>query len=177
MAKDPKVYPEYTYFFTLRVAAWTDVFIRQEYREIITESLQFSIQNKGLRIYAFCLMTNHLHMIASGENRQNIAKLVREFKSFTGKQLLNTIETNPSESRRAWLTERFRFFARTLAQDTSRQFWDRNSYPVAVESDWFFEQKRHYIEENPVRAGFVLRAKDWAHSSANPDCPISIVRY
>ncbi len=177
MAKDPRIYPGLTYFMTLTVAGWTDVFIRQYYRNLVTENLQFNIQQKGLEVYAFCLMTNHMHMIVSCKEGIDLGKMIRGFKSYTGKLLLEAIENNPKESRKEWLMSRFSFLGRTIARDTQRQFWDRDSYPVRIDSDKFFQEKKAYIELNPVRAGLVLRAEDWAHSSACPNCPIDIIRF
>jgi putative transposase len=176
MAKDPRIFEGGVYFLTLTVAGWTDVFIRGIYRDLIVHNLKFCVEKKGLEIYAFCLMTNHLHMIAACPTG-DIGKVIREFKSFSGKELLRVIEENPQESRKGWLLERFSYFGRTLAKDTARQFWDRENYPEEVWSDEFFRQKERYIHENPMRAGLVLRAEDWAHSSACPECPLPIVRF
>ncbi|MEY3442204.1 MAG: hypothetical protein RLZZ519_485 [Bacteroidota bacterium] len=176
MAKDSKLFNGSVYFMTLTVAGWTDVFIRPEYREIIATNLQICSDRKGLEIYSFCLMTNHLHMIV-GCPDGDLGKVVRAFKSYTGKLLLETIERNPRESRREWLMNRFSFFGRTLAMDTQRQFWDRENYPEEIRTDEFFLQKQHYIHENPVRAGFVYRPEDWSYSSACPECPVPIIRF
>jgi putative transposase len=177
MAKDPKIYEGGVYYVTMTVVGWIDVFTRREYRDIITTNLRYCVEKKNLEIFAYCLMTNHLHMIVRGGENGDLAKLLRGFKSVTGKAILDSVATNPRESRREWLVDRFAFFARTLAQDTQRQFWHRETYPEEVRTDEFFEQKRHYIEENPVRAGFVDRPEDWHHSSANPECPVPITRF
>jgi len=52
------------YFVTDTVVDWVDIFSRPIYRHIIIESLQFCQKEKRLLIYAWVLMTNHLHMIA-----------------------------------------------------------------------------------------------------------------
>ncbi len=177
MAKDPKIYPNGVYFVTMTVVGWIDVFIRGEYRQIVADNLKFCVEKKELEIYAFCLMTNHLHMIIRAAEGTDLAKLLRGFKSYTGKELLKAVASNPQESRKVWMLDRFEFYARTLAQDTTKQFWDRDSYPEEVRTEEFFLQKQRYIEENPVRARFVGRPEDWFHSSASPDCPVPIIRF
>lgn len=173
MAKDPSMFGDKIYFVTLTVVGWTDVFIRSEYRQFLVENLEFCVQKKGLDIYAFCLMTNHLHMIV-GSRTEPVQDVLRHFKSYTGKKLLSLIAENPRESRREWLADRFSYFAKVEAQDTQRQFWERNSYPQEVKTDAFFLQKQQYIHSNPVRSGFVARAEEWWFSSANPECPLTI---
>ena len=59
------------YFVTFTVVNWIDVFIRDSYREIFIDSLKYCQQNKGLEVYAYCLMTSHAHLIirTKGENK------------------------------------------------------------------------------------------------------------
>ncbi|MEI8048087.1 MAG: transposase [Bacteroidota bacterium] len=54
------------YFLTITVVDWVDVFTREDYRSVLINSLKFCQREKGFEIYAWCLMTNHLHLIASG---------------------------------------------------------------------------------------------------------------
>ncbi|MEM8845422.1 MAG: transposase, partial [Pseudomonadota bacterium] len=51
------------YFITCTVVNWIDLFIRDEYREIVIDSLKYCQKYKGLNIHAYCLMTSHIHSI------------------------------------------------------------------------------------------------------------------
>ncbi|MCF8405800.1 MAG: hypothetical protein K9H58_17780, partial [Bacteroidales bacterium] len=51
------------YFISFAVIKWIDVFVRHEYFEIITDSLNFCIENKGLVVFAYCIMPSHIHLI------------------------------------------------------------------------------------------------------------------
>ncbi len=89
------------YHVTFQIVDWIDIFTRQVYRDIVIDSLKFSQQNKSLEIYAFVVMSNHLHLII----RSGIGKLsdtIGEFKSITAKKILLAIEMK-SESRRDWI--------------------------------------------------------------------------
>ncbi|MBQ5571561.1 MAG: transposase, partial [Bacteroidales bacterium] len=57
-----------TYFITLTVANWIDVFTRRIYRDIVVENLRYCQKNKGLEIFAFVIMTNHIHLIVRCQN-------------------------------------------------------------------------------------------------------------
>lgn len=48
----------FAHFVTFTVVNWIDVFTRNEYRDIIIESLTYCVKHKGLRVHAFCIMTN-----------------------------------------------------------------------------------------------------------------------
>ena len=60
------------------------------------------MEHKGLRIYAWCIMTNHVHMIISSDKNE-IYEIVRDTKSFTSTTLKTVIAENPQESRKEWL--------------------------------------------------------------------------
>ena len=51
------------HYVTFTVVDWVDVFTRLRYREIVTDSLTHCIINKGLTVWAWCLMSNHLHAV------------------------------------------------------------------------------------------------------------------
>ena len=55
------------YFITSTVVDWVDVFTRPVYKHVIIESLEYCQKEKGLIIYAWVLMTNHLHAIVGVE--------------------------------------------------------------------------------------------------------------
>ena len=73
---------------------WVDVFSRKTYEDCIIESLDFCIKNEGMILYGFVIMFNHIHLIIQSENSK-FSDLIRDFKKFTAKTILNKIETKP----------------------------------------------------------------------------------
>jgi REP element-mobilizing transposase RayT len=53
-----------SYYLTLTVVEWADVFTRKNHKDARIESLRFCIANKGLNIYSYCLMANISFFIA-----------------------------------------------------------------------------------------------------------------
>ena len=98
------------YFVTDTVVDWVDIFSRPLYRHIIIESLQYCQKEKGLIIYAWVLMTNHLHIIVGSNGTNKVSDIMRDFKKFTSKEILRTLLLENTESRREWMLNR------TLAQ-------------------------------------------------------------
>ena len=80
---------EKAYFVTLTVVDWVDVFTRKPYKLLIVESLKYCQKHKGLEIYAWCLMTNHLHMIVKAAGNQSLPEILRDFKNLHQKLLLH----------------------------------------------------------------------------------------
>lgn len=70
------------YFITITVIDWVDIFTRPKYKHIILDSQAYCQQKKGLKIYVWVLMSNHLHMLVSVGLEHTVADVVRDFKKF-----------------------------------------------------------------------------------------------
>ncbi len=154
------------YFTTSTVIDWVDIFSRPNYRHIVVESLDYCQQQKGLRIYAWVLMTNHLHMVVDTEGKQTVGDILRDFKKFTNKKILKVLETDEHESRRIWMLDRFRFAGANDRRITNYRFWQEGNHIEEIYTQEFLWQKINYIHQNPVRAEIVTRAEDYLYSSA-----------
>ena len=87
------------HFVTFTVHQWVDVFSRKEYADIFLESIRFCQKEKGLLVYAWVIMTNHVHMVI-GSNKVKLSDIIRDLKKYTSKQIFQAIENNPYESRK-----------------------------------------------------------------------------
>jgi len=77
------------YFVSFAVVNWIDLFIRTEYKNILPDSWRYCQQHKGLDLYAWCIMTSHVHMII-GSRGENMEDIMRDMKKHT------SIELRPS---------------------------------------------------------------------------------
>ncbi len=149
------------YFLTHTVVGWIDIFSRRELVEIIISSLNFCSRNKGLEVYAWCLMPSHLHMIAKSKqgNKDNLSEIMRDFKKFTANQIIKSIN-EIAESRREWLLPLLRTHYK------SWQVWQEGMHPEGLYTEKFTHQKLDYIHNNPVVAGIVEEPQHYLLSSA-----------
>lgn len=154
------------YFITTTVVDWMDIFTRSKYKHILLESLAYCQQQKGLRIYAWVLMSNHLHLIVSAGAEQPVADIIRDFKKFTSKRILAELEEDPQESRREWMLDRFRFAGANDKKITNYRFRQEGYHPEFICSHDFYRQKLDYIHDNPVRQEVVARQEEYLYSSA-----------
>lgn len=153
------------HFVTLTVVDWVDVFSRQIYRELVIDSLRFCQKNKGLELYGFVIMSNHIHMVVQS-NSNDLSGFLRDFKSYVAKQIIDKILEGP-ESRAEWMLTRFGFAARSNKRNSQYQFWKSGNHPEEIYTEKFLWQKLNYIHMNPVRAGIVKRASEYVYSSAS----------
>ena len=91
------------YFLTATVVQWVDVFTRAAYAYLVVDSIRFCQKNKGLSVYGWVIMSNHLHMICSCKEGFELSNTLRDFKKFTSKAIVDAIENSKSESRKSWL--------------------------------------------------------------------------
>lgn len=153
-----------THFLTFSIVGWIDIFSRQRYRDLILDSFQFCRREKGLLIGGYVIMTNHIHTIWTASNN-NLSDIIRDFKTFTSKEITSSIE-NELESRREWLLYMFNYHANRTNANDKYKVWTGNNHPEAIYSDKFLRQKLNYIHMNPVRAGLVAEPEDYLYSSA-----------
>jgi REP element-mobilizing transposase RayT len=130
----------------------------------VIDSLDFCQQHKGLEIYAYVIMSNHLHLLLRSE-RAALSNTIKEFKSFTAKKMLEAMDME-AESRREWMLNLFEFSAKQHKRNEKYQLWTHENHAEIVYSNLFIDEKIKYIHENPVRAGIVEKAEDYLYSSA-----------
>jgi putative transposase len=133
------------YFVSFATVNWIDVFTRQVYFDILTESVNYCREAKGMEVYAYCFMPSHVHFIFRSSNNQP-TELLRDFKKYTSKKIIEAIENNPQESKRELLLWLFERAGKKQGNVTKYQFWQHHN--------------------NPVESGFVTSPVDWKYSSA-----------
>lgn len=154
-------------YLTCTISGWVDLFTRAEFRDIILESWRYCSEHKGLQIWAYVFMSNHIHFIANTQAPYELENVIRDFKSHTARQILNALEDKRRpESRREWLLYLFRFFAKKFRGTQEHIVWQHDNHPIALYSEKVTLQKLRYIHNNPLRAKWVRTPEDWIYSSA-----------
>ena len=154
------------YFVTDTVVDWVDIFTRPLYKHIIIDSLSYCQKEKGLLIYAWVLMTNHLHMIVGRNGENKVSDIMRDFKKITSKEIISILLVEPTESRRDWILNRFEYAGKNDKKIKKYRFWQEGNDAQGIFLNDYFNQKLNYIHENPVKAEIVNRPEDYRYSSA-----------
>ena len=161
------------YFLTITVVEWINIFTKPRYFELLRDSLQFCIDQKGLVLYEYVFMTNHIHLIArASEDSDGLAlnraysgtgldAIIRDFKRFTTQEIKKLLK----EDNRSYI---LRVLKNSLKfkKGSEFQIWQRENYAEEIYSDEFRDTKVNYIHNNPVKKQYVLRPEDWLYSSA-----------
>jgi len=153
-----------TYFLTCTVIHWIDVFIRREYKDIVVDSLKYCVEQKGLELNAWVIMSNHLHLVGRAREPHRMSDILRDFKKFTSKRIVEAIVEMP-ESWREWLLDKFSFEARRTRRAENYKLWTDDNHAIDL-THLSAMEKVDYIHRNPVRAGLVFQPDQYPYSSA-----------
>jgi REP element-mobilizing transposase RayT len=148
-------------FCTITVLDWLPVLIEARYIDPIVESLNYCRTQRGLQLFAFVVMPNHLHLIAAA--RDDLNMVIRDFKRFTSRMIHDRLNEDGRGSVLHWLQHATQAARR---QRGELGLWADGFHPQAVYSRDVIQQKLDYLHNNPVRKGLVQTPEAWWYSSA-----------
>ncbi|GAA4277925.1 REP-associated tyrosine transposase [Aquimarina mytili] len=157
--------PNVGYFITITTVGWIDVFTRVRQKYVIIDSLHYCQHKKGLEIYAYCIMPSHIHMVCKAKEGCVLSDVIRDFKKFTSKKIIETIINYP-ESRREWMLTYFSKACEHLKRKQQYKVWQDGYHAEMINSSWFLKQKINYIHNNAVVDKIVKHPEDYIFSSA-----------
>ena len=150
----PTFWPQ---FYTATILEWKHLLKQDKYKDVVVESLRFLVNEKRIRLYAFVIMSNHMHLIWQPVAEFTPIDIQHSLMSFTAHQFKNDLEKNHPKVLSQFKVE---------AKDRDYQFWERNSLSIDLFTEAVFIQKLDYIHWNPVRAGLCNLPEEYHYSSA-----------
>ncbi len=153
----------YPRFFTCTIVEWLPVFTRQDSVQIILDSWSFLQREGRLTLFAYVVLENHIHFIASSDN---LAKEIGDFKSYTARRLIDLLEPAGAKT----FLEQLAFRKAKHKSDRDYQLWQEGSHPQQIDSDEIMWQKIEYIHLNPVKRGYVDDPLHWRDSKCAKLC-------
>jgi REP element-mobilizing transposase RayT len=153
------------YFITITTVGWVDVFTRLSQKMVIIDSLKYCQSQKGLTIFAYCLMSSHLHLFCRADGKLTISEIMRDFKKFTSKKIIETVQSEP-ESRREWMLDYFKKSCELLVREQNYKVWQDGYHAEEVFSNRWIKEKINYIHQNPVKEKIVTEPENYYFNSA-----------
>jgi REP element-mobilizing transposase RayT len=134
------------YFVTYTVIHWIAIFSQKEYRDIIVDCLDYCIDHKGLVVYAWVIMSNHIHLvITTKSDHGNISEIIRDLKKHTSKEITKEIQAIP-ESRKEWLLNAMRKEAKRIGRATYCKLWKDDNHAITIDGKIFgIKERINYI--------------------------------
>ena len=150
---------QYIAFFTATILEWKKLLKPDKYKKIITNSLSFLVKNNRVKVHAFVIMPNHIHLLWRILPPHKKEDVQRDFLKFTAQCIkVDLKEYHPQ------VLEMFK----VNAKDRKYQFWERNPMSLYCFSEKILHQKLEYIHQNPLQEKWKLaeRPEDYEYSSA-----------
>lgn len=131
----------YPHHITQRGNNRAAVFFDEKDRESYLHILVHYCKKYSIEIWAYCLMKNHVHLLAVPRKEESLAR------GIGGTSLVYTQYVNAKYGR-------------------SGRLWQNRFYSCVVEKDRYLWAVARYIDRNPLRAGIVKSAEEYKWSSA-----------
>lgn len=147
------VYPQ---FFTATNLEWKKLLKPDKYKDIVIISLRFLVNDKRVKIFAFVIMENHIHLIWQMLPDNDPEAVQRGFMKYTAQRIKKDLQRNHP----AVLS-----YFKVDAKDREYQFWERNALSAELQNHPVFIQKLEYIHWNPVKAGMCKLPEEYKYSS------------
>src|SRR6059036_3677089 len=145
MPRPPRcVVPHYAHHVYQRGVRKEPLFHQESDYLVYTRVLKDRGDEHGLSIWAYALMTNHVHLVAVPKTEESISKT------------LHDAHTDYS----TYFNAKYGFVGHVWQGRTK----------MCVMDDLYMWNAVRYVERNPVRAGIVKRAEDYPWSSAASHC-------
>ncbi|KAA3655975.1 MAG: transposase [Calditrichaeota bacterium] len=147
------------YFLTATIVNWLPVFAKPLFAQVAFDSLNFLMKENRIKIFAYILMENHMHLIAYSPK---LSEEIRSFKSFTARQIIDHLK----EAKNNFLLDQLAWHKLRHKQNQDYQLWQEGSHPQEIQTPAMMRQKIEYIHLNPVKRGYVEHPEHWLYSSA-----------
>src|SRR5688572_20641288 len=118
----PAFITEYPQFFTATNLEWKKLLEPDKYKGIIISSFRFLVEDKRIKLYAFVIMPNHIHLIWQMQSLMHPTHVQRDFMKYTAQKIKHDLKQHHPA-----VLELFR----VDAADREYQLWERN--PVSIE--------------------------------------------
>jgi len=151
--------PTHPHFITCTILHWIPIFTNRDSVQIVLDSLKYLQKEDNLKIYAYVILENHLHMVIQSKN---LPKTVAKFKSFTAKEILKLLK----EKNVKIILEQLAFYKKAHKRDREYQVWQEGYKPKLITSQEMMIETIKYIHYNPVKRGYIDNPIHWRYSSA-----------
>ncbi|MES2646796.1 MAG: transposase [Bacteroidota bacterium] len=148
---------EYPQFFTATNLEWKRLLQPDKYKQVVIESLRFLVESNRVKVYAFVIMDNHLHLIWQMQAGIQPTAVQRDFLKFTAQKIKKDLVKNHPAVLALF---------KVNTSDREYQFWERNALSIELRTEKFFLQKFWYIHANPVKARLCTKPEQYKYSSA-----------
>lgn len=138
----------FVYFITIRTANNQPYLLNERVAKVITDELEFRRINKEIKLFCYCIMPDHIHILLSLTDRyqKSLQNLVSAFKRYTTRVTNELFSIKP--------------------------LWQKNFYDHVVRKEELLLEITEYILNNPVRKGIVSNWEEYPYGRMVDPLPV-----
>lgn len=137
--------PNYVYFLTIRTKSKHQYFMNVRIAKVVVETIKEVRTKLGFRLYAWCLMPDHLHLLASPSEGTDIRDIVRNIKGIS---------------------------AAKLRRQGLKQVWQKSFYDHVIRKEESLIETVKYILDNPIRKGLTKAEEEYPYRGIVDELPL-----
>ncbi|MBI5414027.1 transposase [Candidatus Peregrinibacteria bacterium] len=143
-----------TYFLTTTITEFTKIFDIPDLAEILIRTINFYREKFCVKMHAFVIMPNHIHLLLTMGNIRTVSELMGRVKEYSAKEIVKWCQNN----RRDDLLHIFQKSAKKYITRHEYQVWQRRFDDLIIDNDNTFNIKMDYIHGNPLQEHWKLAA-------------------
>jgi len=82
----------FAYFITTTLSGFVELLSQDKYAQILVRNLNFYREKFEFKLLAYVIMPHHLHLIILPGLKGNISEIMRDFKEYTAKEIIQLLE-------------------------------------------------------------------------------------
>ena len=150
-----------TFFLTATINSWQKLLNTDVRKQVIIDSLKFLCENDKIKLHAFVIMPNHIHLILTLSENETQETFQRDFLKFTAQQLIKLlIHSNNLEELNHF---------KSTQKDRIYHIWERRPKWIFIENTLILDQKIDYLHKNPIQEKWHLSEREeyyqWSSAS------------
>lgn len=132
----PAFITEYPQFFPASIKSFYQLLQHDKYKDIVINSLRFLVEDKRIKLFAFCIMPDHIHLIWQIQPLIHPQHVQRDFLKYTAQQIKLDLQKNHPEILAQFQSD---------ANDRTYNFWKRRALSIELRTDKVYQQKLDYL--------------------------------
>ncbi len=146
-----------SYFFTDSIFERKHLLVDDRLKMIIIDSWKYLVDAGKIKIYAYVIMPNHIHLLWEMLELNGKESPAGSFAKFTAHQFKKHIFLNNEEELKNYAVAK---------SDRRYQFWKRDPLAIPMSTEKIFLQRLEYIHNNAVKWGLCSLPEEYRWSSA-----------
>lgn len=157
---------EYPIFITTTITEHIYLFHKPKLAKTCLEIIESVREKYKMKLYCYCLMPNHVHMVVQSLNQGDLSQFMKTWKALTARVIIKYAETYDTELLSKFQESANRYDS-SLGGRQEHQVWAPRFDDVQLRTSKVLKTKVNYIHDNPVRKGIVESSEEFKYSSAS----------